>query len=804
MRAVGGKIAGLMLVVALAVAVVVLWVLQVRGPVFNPPELAMLLHLLLVFGTRIVIVVVSAKAYLRAGSLGVLLLGASLLISGLATTIPLWALTPALHPTLTHNTSVTIANSAILIAAVLQLLSALAVWGGTGSITVKARRKMVLTTTYLLALLVVAVITALASGNSMPAFRTAAGSTPIRIMVLTIAILLTFVSGFIFGWQYAQTKSPIMYWCALALGLFGIALVSVELSIRIGDPMNWVARFALYLSGIYFLIALWSSELSPVATAGLSERWADAFSNDRAQLITLFANLLHEFAYCKVITDETGSPRDYVFIGVNKAFEQSNGLSGAQIVGQRATVVFPNLATDPADWIGILGRVALTGEPVTFENYLTAARKWYAVSAYSPQPGYFVQLSQDITARKQAEAERERLLDEVERRAAELDATINSIAVGVVIYDPAGHLQRVNAAAEYLLGAKKQALGVALPDLFRFLQLTKPDGAPFAYDEALSYRALQGETLRDVQQVVHRPDHSTLWVSTSAAPIRTPDGELLGAVTSFTDITPLHEFQERERRYLYMLAHNLRAPTTIIQGNLQLLLEMLQSHDGRQPYHHLTEALQRGLHRMSTMIDDFTLVTRLEDGAIILHTVPVTLPSYLRDLLRRNAPLLETSRIQLDLPPDLPPVLADPDRLETIFLNLLQNAQKFSAPATPIQVSARPPSPFLLRRASRGAGAGAEQIEEAQSEVVISVTDQGIGITPADIPHIFDRFYRAEQIRKAEGTGLGLYITKRLVEAHALSARAGTAKAGGRIWVKSEVGKGSTFFFSLPIASETG
>ena len=150
---------------------------------------------------------------------------------------------------------------------------------------------------------------------------------------------------------------------------------------------------------------------------------------------------------------------------------------------------------------------------------------------------------------------------------------------------------------------------------------------------------------------------------------------------SAVDITTLHELQERERRYLYTLAHNLRVPATIINGNLQLLLEVLQPSDLLAPYRPIVDALQRALHRMSTMIDDFHLVTRLEEGPITLHTAPVELSPYLHELLQHFDHVLETGRIHLELPPDLPPVLADPDRLETILLNLLQNAQKFSTGA---------------------------------------------------------------------------------------------------------------------------
>ena len=231
----------------------------------------------------------------------------------------------------------------------------------------------------------------------------------------------------------------------------------------------------------------------------------------------------------------------------------------------------------------------------------------------------------------------------------------------------------------------------------------------------------------------------------------------------------LRELQERERRYLYTLAHNLCAPASIIQGNLQLLLEGLQSSGCVQPYHHYVEALERGLQRMSTMIDDFMLVTRLEAGPIALATSPVALAPYLHDFLQRFGSAQETSRIHVELPADLPPVLADPKYLHSIFQSLLRNALKFSTRDTPIRVTAH----------------------QQEGELVITVADQGIGIAPDDLSHLFDRFYRVERMRKAEGTGLGLFITKRLVEAH-----------GGRIRVESEVGKGSTFAFTLPIASD--
>lgn len=381
-----------------------------------------------------------------------------------------------------------------------------------------------------------------------------------------------------------------------------------------------------------------------------------------------------------------------------------------------------------------------------------------------------VSAGEDITERRRAEEERERLLAEVERRAAELTATFESIADGVVIYNADGKMRYANPTAELMLGQSVDEMqGTQQAAIFRRQAATRPDGTRILLEESPAYLALHGEQVAGIIGVLHRPT-GDMWTAASAAPIRTPDGRVLGAVASLTDITALHELQERERRYLYTLAHNLRVPATLIKGNLELLLEALQPTDLAESNRHLLNALQSGLLRMNSMIDDFYLVTRLEEGALPLNARPFALGLGLPDLLQRSADMLKTGRINLDVPVDLPPVQADPEQVETILRNLLQNARKFSGPESPIRVTAG----------------------RQDGEVVVSVIDQGIGIAPEDLLHIFDCYYRVARICRAEGTGLGLYIAKRLVEAQ-----------GGRIWVESEEGWGSTFSFTLPVA-DTG
>jgi len=229
----------------------------------------------------------------------------------------------------------------------------------------------------------------------------------------------------------------------------------------------------------------------------------------------------------------------------------------------------------------------------------------------------------------------------------------------------------------------------------------------------------------------------------------------------------LRTLQQRQEELLNLVSHDLRIPITMISGHVQLLEDALQKHGLDGKLRENTNAIARGTRRMNVMIQDLAEMARLENGQFTLNRAPVHLEPFLSDLIFRLSGTLDTTRIAQEMPPDLPPVLADDDRLERIFTNLLSNALKYSPPHTPVYISAQPDT---------------EMVE-------ITVSDLGRGIAPDDIPHIFEHFYRTKCGRTGEGIGLGLYITRMLVEAH-----------GGRIRVESEPDCGSRFFFTLPVA----
>ena len=130
---------------------------------------------------------------------------------------------------------------------------------------------------------------------------------------------------------------------------------------------------------------------------------------DRKQFDMFIDKMLDGFAYHKIVVDAAGKPVDYVFLEVNHAFEKMTGLKKEQIIGKRVTEVLPGIEKDPADLIGVYGRVALTGEPVQFENHAEPLGKWFKIAAYCPEKGHFVALFEDITERKQQEREIENL-----------------------------------------------------------------------------------------------------------------------------------------------------------------------------------------------------------------------------------------------------------------------------------------------------------------------------------------------------------------------------------------------------------
>jgi len=216
--------------------------------------------------------------------------------------------------------------------------------------------------------------------------------------------------------------------------------------------------------------------------------------------------------------------------------------------------------------------------------------------------------------------------------------------------------------------------------------------------------------------------------------------------------------------YISLISHDLRSPLASVMGHAQLLKMAVEAAGMGAREMQNVESIVASVRRMDAMIQDLVDSVRWETGQLILEKRPTGLKGLVSGLLERQGPVEGWERIAIEVSEDLPAVEADPERLERVLINLLANSLRYSPTESPVLVRA----------------------ERAGREIVISVSDSGSGIAQDDLPHIFDRFYIVKAGRKPGGVGLGLYITKLLVEAH-----------GGRIWVESELGKGSTFHFTL-------
>ncbi len=238
-------------------------------------------------------------------------------------------------------------------------------------------------------------------------------------------------------------------------------------------------------------------------------------------------------------------------------------------------------------------------------------------------------------------------------------------------------------------------------------------------------------------------------------------------------LTELENLEQQRSRFIAVIIHELSNPLTVIKSAATALQERL-AWDPRSIEARLSQNLLKGAETMETTLNELRDAMLMSARAFVLQSEPLNPLEVIAEVLDQVTPMFEGKRqfLGVDLPDSLPVVTADRQRLKQILLNLLLNAIKFTGEGG------------IIRLKARGNG----------NEVVIEVEDTGVGIPAEEQAYLFEPFYRPshmEQQTRKPGLGLGLAIAKQLVELH-----------GGRIWLESEPGKGSTFSFSLPIGGQ--
>jgi two-component system phosphate regulon sensor histidine kinase PhoR len=334
-----------------------------------------------------------------------------------------------------------------------------------------------------------------------------------------------------------------------------------------------------------------------------------------------------------------------------------------------------------------------------------------------------------------------------------LSAVLATMADGVVVVDAGGAVLLSNQAATDLLGFTPQQM-----EGRRLVELTRD----YALHQLIT-RCLNSGEQQHGQIELLRPRRV---LSTVATPLRA--GGSPGTLLTFHDLTRVQQVETSHREFVSNVSHELRSPLASIKAMVETLEDGALGDQKRAP--DFLQRIHRDVDRMTRLVNDLLELSRLESGQLPLELRTVDLLPLLQEVAGQFQERAAAQGVALEVQAldGLPPVQGDPDRLRQVLVNLVDNALKFTPAQGRVAISA--------------GGEGANLVE-------VRVTDTGFGIAREHLPHVFERFYKAERSRHEGGTGLGLSIVKQIVEA-----------LGGQVRVESQEGLGSTFIFTVPRA----
>ncbi|MEW6425943.1 MAG: two-component system histidine kinase PnpS [Bacillota bacterium] len=335
-------------------------------------------------------------------------------------------------------------------------------------------------------------------------------------------------------------------------------------------------------------------------------------------------------------------------------------------------------------------------------------------------------------------------------------AILNSMTDGVIALNKNGEVLFINPVVEKIFGISqlsshgKNILGVIRNyDVERLLERALKTGKPLTQEIKLIY-----------------PEPKVF--NLHAAPLKGQGAEQGGIVVLLRDITERKRLEDMRTEFVANVSHELRTPLTSLRGYLETLLD--GALEDPAAARHFLEIMNKETERLTRLVDDLLDLSKIEERRVVHRWQPVQLSDTISRVVAMFQPQANEKNLALiaEVPAGLPAVHGDPDMLTQVLINLVDNAVKYTPAGGKVAVRA-------------GVGEG---------DVRVSVEDTGVGIPPESLPRIFERFYRVDKARSRElgGIGVGLAIVKHIIRAH-----------GGKTYVESAVGKGSTFSFTLPV-----
>lgn len=364
----------------------------------------------------------------------------------------------------------------------------------------------------------------------------------------------------------------------------------------------------------------------------------------------------------------------------------------------------------------------------------------------------------------------QRLAEEKDR----LNAIIENSADGVLILDADCHIETINRALAEMTGwAPEQAQGRPCHEVIALRNRRGVD----VCEQGCLLRRFEEESRPQAEGDMIRPDGQRTSVSITYSPLYDEEGELVHIVGSVHDVSRFREAEEMKSMFISVISHELKTPVALIKGYANTLRRE-DAHWDQETVRDSLTIIEEESDRLDRLINNLLEASRVQAGTFKLELGDVSVPRLAAKVVERfrvqTAASLDASSgtakydLQLDFPPDFPPLLADEERLQQVLTNLVSNAIKYSPDGGTIRVGGR--------------------VQGDHAEFYVS--DQGIGIPAAQQARLFEPFYRVDSSlgRRTQGVGLGLFLCKAIVEGH-----------GGRIRAESAPGKGSTFRFTLPL-----
>jgi PAS domain S-box-containing protein len=356
------------------------------------------------------------------------------------------------------------------------------------------------------------------------------------------------------------------------------------------------------------------------------------------------------------------------------------------------------------------------------------------------------------------------LYTQVRREKQRMDALLDSVADGILILSPDHTIAHCNPAFEKLWGqAASQIIGKRHEEIIRWR--TRRHGITLEQAEAGGWPLSASASLY-VEGEIDRLNGTPLPVGITYAPLLTSDGVLLNSIATVRDISHFREAEELKSTFISVISHELKTPVALIKG----YVATLRREDARWDREIIQDSLQvieEEADRLTDLIENLLDASRLEAGGIKLNLEEINLRQLAEQIVERFTTQSTQHEFVTYFPDKFPTVLVDQERVTQLLSNLLSNAIKYSPNGGKVEITGR----------------------IVNKDVLVCVSDQGSGIPKGDVPHIFDRFYRAyEASRTSKGAGLGLYLSRAIVEAHQ-----------GRIWVDTTYHEGARICFSLPV-----